>query len=61
MGKISGFAFLGIGILLFILGIGLTAGVIITGLPVLGWIAWIPMALGGILIVVGIVLIIIGK
>jgi len=59
--KLTGMGLLGIGILLFVLGIGLTVGVIVTGTPILGWIAWIPMALGGILIVVGIVLLIILK
>ena len=59
--KMSGFTFLGIGILLFALGLFLTMGVIVSGLPVLGWFAWIPMAIGGILIVVGIVLLIIRR
>ena len=59
--KMSGFAFLGIGILLLVIGICLTAGVIMLSIPILGWVAWIPMAIGGLMIVVGIVLIIIRR
>lgn len=59
--KMTGFAFLGIGILLFAIGLFLTVGVLVIGVPVVGLFAWIPMAIGGIMIVVGIVLIIIRK
>jgi len=59
--KMSGFMFLGIGILLFAVGIFLTVGVIVSGIPLLGWFAWIPMAIGGIMIIVGIVLLIIRR
>jgi len=59
--KMSGMFFLGLGILLFVVGICLYAGVIMLANPILGWIAWIPMSLGGILIIVGIVLLIIRR
>lgn len=59
--KLTGFSLLGLGILLFIVGVFLTFGVIITGLPYIGMIAWIPMAIGGILIIVGIVLLVIRR
>jgi len=59
--KLTGFALLGLGILLFIIGILLTAGVLILGIPVIGWIAWVPMGIGGLLIIIGIVLLVIGK
>ena len=52
----SGGRFLGLGILLFVIGVLLYAGVIITQFPLLGWVAWIPMAIGGLLIIIGIVL-----
>lgn len=61
MPKLSGFFLLGIGILLFAIGLALTVGVLVTGIPIVGWFAWIPMAIGGLLIVIGIVLIIIGR
>ena len=59
--KPTGFALLGMGILLFAIGLFLTVGVIVTGVPVVGLFAWIPMAIGGLMIIVGIVLIIIGR
>lgn len=59
--KISGMAFLGMGILLFIVGILMIAGVMIVNIPLLGWIAYIPLSVGGILIVVGIVLLVIKR
>ena len=58
---LAGAGFLGLGILLFVIGVFLYAGVIIVQIPLLGWIAWIPMAIGGILIIVGIVLLIIRR
>ena len=59
--KLTGMTFLGIGILLFVLGLCVSVGVIITNIPIIGWFAWIPMAVGGILIVVGIVLLVIKR
>jgi len=59
--KMSGFALLGLGIVLFAIGLFLTVGVLVTGIPMLGFFAWIPMAVGGLLIIVGIVLIIIRR
>ena len=57
----TGLALLGMGILLFVVGICLMAGVMVSGIAVIGFIAWIPMSVGGILIIVGIVLIIIKR
>lgn len=57
----SGGRFLGLGILLFVIGVLLYAGVIITQVPLLGWVAWIPMAIGGLLIIIGIVLLVIRR
>jgi len=59
--KISGIAFLATGIILGVVGILLTAGVIVAQIPFLGYLTWIPISVGGILIVVGIVLLIIGR
>lgn len=57
----SGGRFLGLGILLFIIGVFLYAGVFITQVPLLGWVAWIPMAIGGLFILIGIVLLVIRR
>ena len=57
----SGGRFLGLGILLFVIGVLLYAGVFITQVPLLGWVAWIPMAIGGLLIIIGIVLLVIRR
>ena len=59
--KLTGFALLGMGILLFMIGLFLTVGVLVLNIPVIGWFAWIPMGIGGMLIIIGIVLIIIGR
>ena len=58
---LTGVGFLGLGILLFIVGVFLYAGVIITQIPLLGWVAWIPMAIGGLFILIGIVLLVIRR
>jgi len=58
---LSGAMFLGIGIIAVVIGICLTVGVIVSQIPLLGIIAWIPIAIGGIFIVVGIVLLVIKK
>ena len=55
--KWGSFAFLGIGIILFLLGLFLTAGVIIAQIPFLIYVAWIPMGVGGLFIIIGLVLI----
>ena len=59
--KMSGFALIGIGVLVFVLGLFLTMGVIVSGFPFGGWFAWIPMVAGGILILVGLILAMVGK
>lgn len=59
--KLTGMISLTIGIILFVLGLLLQVGVIISGIPLLLYFAWIPMGVGGILIIVGIVLLIIKK
>jgi len=59
--KLTGYALLGLGILLFVLGVFLQVGVVISGIPMLAMISWIPMGVGGILIIVGIVLIVIRR
>jgi len=58
---LKGAGFLGIGIILFILGLCLYAGVIITQIPLLGFIAWLPMGLGGLFIIIGLVLIVLRR
>lgn len=59
--KIAGMSLLGLGILLFVIGICLYAGVIALSIPFMGWFAWIPMSIGGLLIIIGIVLLIIRR
>ena len=58
---LSGAMFLGVGVIAVVIGICLTVGVIVSQIPLLGIIAWIPMGIGAIFIVVGIVLLIIRK
>lgn len=57
----KGTAFLGLGIILTIVGILLYAGVIIIQIPLLGWVAWIPLAIGGLFIIIGIVLMVLRR
>ena len=57
----GGFAFLGFGIIIFIAGLFLYAGIIITQVPLLGWIGWLPMSVGGLFILIGIVLLVIRR
>ena len=55
---LKGVVLLGIGIILVIFGICLTAGVIALQIPLLGWVTWIPVSIGGFLVLIGIILMI---
>ena len=58
---LTGIGFLGVGIILVILGFCLYAGVIFIQIPLLGFIAWIPMGLGGLFVIIGLVLIVLRR
>lgn len=58
---IKGTLCLGFGIILLIAGIVLSTLFATVSMGVLAWIFWIPAGVGGILIVVGIVLMVLGK